>query len=93
MAGTPSMPRAALDGQIIRVMKRLDRAHERVYPWMVQPWLDVYRHERTLRKDMCRLAENGYLERVGQRKGYKLAEAVKFGRVPVQLRLPMNRAA
>ena len=61
-----------LDQEIIEVVRELQRTCFRVYPWMVSVHLrTVIRPERTLRRDMSRLARLGRLERVGVRKGYR----------------------
>lgn len=63
-----------VDADILRIVRRLERTHGRVYPFMVGPWLDYYRCEQTLRRDMARLAASSYLIRVGgwnERKGYQ----------------------
>lgn len=62
-----------VDAEILRIVRKLERSHGRVYPFMVTGWLDIYRCEQTLRRDMVRLAAAGYLIRVGgrgARRGY-----------------------
>lgn len=59
-----------IEQTIIRTVYDLSRSHTRVWPWMVGAQLDFYRCEQTLRRDMSRLAKEGRLMRIGQRKGY-----------------------
>lgn len=62
-----------IETDIIRLVARLERNYKRVYPFMLQPWLEYYRAEQTLRRDMARLARQGLLVRVGgagARRGY-----------------------
>lgn len=62
-----------IDEQILHIVARLQRSYARVYPYMVQARLPYYRAEQTLRRDMVRLAEAGWLVRVGgpgARRGY-----------------------
>lgn len=54
---------------IVTIVKRLQRDYGRgVLPRMVQPWLEFYRAEGTLRRDMMTLASAGKLRRVGGKK-------------------------
>lgn len=48
---------------------------KRVFPHDVVVYLPVERSTRQVRRDMVRLAEAGYLERLGERKGYRLPDA------------------
>lgn len=63
-----------LDSTICAMVRKLERRSRRgVFPFMVMPWLPVYRCEQSLRRDMNRLAERGRLVRVGgpeARRGY-----------------------
>jgi DeoR/GlpR family transcriptional regulator of sugar metabolism len=57
------------------VRQRQRNAKEGVLPVTVQAWLDEYRAEQTLRRDMAALWRAGLLERIGGercRKGYRV---------------------
>lgn len=57
------------------VRQRQPGAKNGVLPVTVQAWLDEYRAEQTLRRDMVALWRAGLLERVGGdgcRKGYRV---------------------
>lgn len=61
--------------RIVRQVQRGSRGERGVFPRMVQPRLDYYRAEQTLRRDMMRLVDQGVLIRVGgrnARRGYKV---------------------
>jgi len=64
-----------MDTQIIQIVSRLQVNYRRVYPWMVQAWMDEEnaRSEATLRRYMRRLAGEGKLVRLGERRGYMAA--------------------
>ena len=70
------MERRVIELQIVRIVKGLQRRQGKgggVLPVMVQPYLVRYRAEQTLRMDMMRLVEEGYLVRIGgdgARRGY-----------------------
>jgi hypothetical protein len=53
--------------------------YKRVYAHNVAVYLPVERAIRSLRRDMARLAEAGYLERLGERRGYRLAHPHSIG--------------
>ncbi len=58
---------------IVEIIIELQGIHGRVYPWMVADWIEFYDmscSERTARRYMVRMATEGKLTRVGQRKGY-----------------------
>lgn len=58
---------------VVRIVRKLQRNYERVFPWMVAIHLDFYRAEQTMRKDMAYLARRGDLIRIGgprARRGY-----------------------
>ena len=60
-----------MDDKIIATIQHLERRYETVYPYQVAQWLEgVVMSERMIRYRMVRLANNGTLTRVGERKGY-----------------------
>jgi hypothetical protein len=60
-----------VDDKIIATIQHLERRYETVYPYQVAQWLEgVVMSERMIRYRMVRLANNGTLTRVGERKGY-----------------------
>lgn len=65
------------DDKLLRLCDSLHRnGYDRIYPSTVQPRLEVYRAEWTLRKDFHTLVEKGMLIRIGgpkARKGYRVA--------------------
>ena len=64
-----------IDRNIIDAIRQLEKNLGRgVFPWEVQPCLNYYRAEQTLRRDMARMAREGMLIRLGQRRGYLVAE-------------------
>lgn len=63
------------DRQIIEAVVLIQRRCGRVYATMVQAHLDFYRAEQTIREDMARMAKAGQLERLGERKGYRVGRA------------------
>lgn len=63
----------SLSDAIIASTQELRDVHNRVFPWMVADWVDLYGLScsvRTARRYMVRLAGQGLLMRAGQRKGY-----------------------
>ena len=65
----------SLHDAILMSTRELQDVHYRVFPWMVSDWIDLYSlacSVRTARRYMARMAEDGLLMRVGQRKGYLL---------------------
>ena len=75
-----SSPRAMLhkkrETAIMGIIKKLERDYNRVFPFMVEPWLDgdLYISEPSIRRRMADMARRGLLERIGERKGYKLSD-------------------
>jgi len=71
------MERRVIELQIVHIVRGLQRRMGRgILPVDVQPWLVGYRAEQTLRMDMMRLVDEGYLERIGgdgSRRGYRVA--------------------
>ena len=64
-----------IDRDILNAIRQLGKDMGRgVFPWQVQPMLNYYRAEQTLRRDMARMARDGVLIRLGQRRGYLVAE-------------------
>jgi hypothetical protein len=66
------MPTVARLFAILRVIEERQRhlpPNLGVLPWMVQGWLNNYRAEQTLRKDMTLLWKAGYLQRIGGQEG------------------------
>lgn len=69
-----------IEKDIVEIVKKLQRnvpPRYGVYPFMVQCWLDIYRAEGTLRRDMMTMAERGVLLRMGgtgARRGYRVPE-------------------
>ncbi len=59
-----------LEQVIQTTVATLSKYHARVWPWMIGAHLEFYRAEQTLRRDMSRMAREGKLVRIGQRKGY-----------------------
>ena len=60
---------------IIECTRDLQKVHDRVFPWMVADWVDLYDvtcSVRTARRWMARMAEQEKLTRLGPRKGYLL---------------------
>ena len=55
---------------IVSASVELMELHGRVFPWMVADWLDFIFSERTARRYMSRMAVDGRLKRIGQRRGY-----------------------
>lgn len=62
-----------MDEDIVKIVAEVQRRTGKVYAWMVQSYLEVYRSEQTIRRDMVRLANEGKLQRLGERKGYRVA--------------------
>jgi len=62
-----SMP---FDNVIIDMTRELLDSQQRVFPWMIACWSGVSISERTVRRYMARLAEEGKLIRLGSRCGY-----------------------
>lgn len=68
--------------QIIKTVKKLERDLQAtdtrgIFPWQVSAWLDFYRCEQSLRKDMASMAQRGKLIRIGNsdsRLGYRLPQ-------------------
>lgn len=58
--------------QIMKIMNELERNYDRIYAWHIQARLDVTLCEQTIRRKMCEMSERGKLERLGERKGYRL---------------------
>ncbi len=63
-----------LDEMILGTVVDLSREMAAVWPWTVQAWMPLSRSERQLRRDFNRLAGQGYLERVGCRRGWRPSE-------------------
>lgn len=60
-----------MDEKIIATIQRLERDYGTVYPYQVALWMDgVTMSERMIRYRMVKLANEGALARVGERKGY-----------------------
>jgi len=79
------LPRISELMTIVRIVADRQRNVPRsrgVLPVTVQAYLNCYRHEQTLRRDMSLLAKAGYLERVGfddatgvaTRRGYRVVD-------------------
>lgn len=62
-----------VEWQILGIVRRLERRSGRVYAWMVEPWLEPARSERTIRRAMLRMAAVGVLARHGERSGYTVS--------------------
>lgn len=78
---TPRPPSRKLEVQdvIVKIIKERQRglsSNEGVLPKTVQAFLDFYRAEQTLRRDMAQMANRGHLVRIGgegARRGYRVA--------------------
>jgi len=66
----------AIDETIIKTVIELQDIHNRVFPWMVADWMiefhEVSCSERTARRYMATMAQRGRLDRIGQRRGYRI---------------------
>lgn len=49
------------------------QGYERVYPYQVQAFIGIVMDVSTIRRYMARMAEQGEIRRLGERKGYTLA--------------------
>lgn len=64
--------------EIVRREQRRTQAGRGVLPWEVQPWLERYWAEQTIRRIMAMLWRAGLLIRIGgsgSRRGYRVAAA------------------
>lgn len=59
-----------MDEKIVATIQRLERRYTAVYPYQVAIWMDEPISERCIRYKMARLADEGRLARLGERKGY-----------------------
>lgn len=76
----PDIARMMRIVQIVAERQRQVDPKRGVLPLTVQAWLDEYRAEQTVRRDMVMLARAGFLQRVGDgnkavatRRGYRVA--------------------
>lgn len=60
-----------MDDKIIATIQHLERRYNTVYPYQVAQWLEgEVMSERMVRYRMAKLANDGALARLGERKGY-----------------------
>ncbi|MCK6581083.1 MAG: hypothetical protein L6Q98_23560 [Anaerolineae bacterium] len=82
--GEKLISKVALYVAIVHIVQRRQRDvrdGRGVLPVAVQSWLNEYRAEQTLRREMSYLARQGVLERVGGkgcRRGYRIPKAENF---------------
>lgn len=60
---------------IMATLDDMANQYTAIYPWMVQARLGMDVSERTLRRYMVRLADEGRIKRLGERKGYQTRTA------------------
>lgn len=60
---------------ILATLEDMANQYITIYPWMVQARLGTDVSERTLRRYMVRMANEGRIQRLGERKGYQTREA------------------
>lgn len=58
------------DALIIAALETLAKLYERIFPHMVQGWIDLVIGERTVRRKMALMAAQGKIRRLGPRSGY-----------------------
>lgn len=75
--------------QIVAERQRSLEPTQGVLPVTVQAWLNRYRAEQTLRRDMTMLWRAGYLVRVGDkegtRRGYRVAAELRTANTSTRL--------